>query len=364
MKVKELTLKNFRNYENIKVNFSDGVNVLVGKNAQGKTNLVEPIYLLSALKSFRNSKLTDCIKEGEDFLEILAKVESAVGTKTIHYKIFKEGNNEYFVNYNKLSRKKEMFSHCYAVIFSPDELRLVKGSPDVRRDFLDTDICQISPIYSELLDRYDRVLQNRNKLLKFGKNKERLNTELDVWDDQLAIIGAQITNTRENFVAEISKNAEIIMEKLSQGKEKLTLEYLGIKGETREEKTENLREALRFNRAKDLELGYTSIGTHRDEVKFFINGFEVKPYASQGQQRSVVLALKLAEMEAIKAVREEPVLILDDVFSELDSTRRKLLLEYLEGKQVFITCTNFTKFDLKDFKKFRVKNAKITIENI
>lgn len=363
MKVKELTLKNFRNYEEIKVEFSDGVNILVGKNAQGKTNLVEPIYILSALKSFRNSKLIDCIKDDGASLEIKAKVDSAVGSKTIQYKINKEGTNEYFVNQNKQTKRKDMFSHCFAVIFSPDELKLVKGAPDVRRDFLDTDICQISPIYSELLDRYEKVLQNRNKLLKFGKNKDKLNAELDVWDITLAGLGAQITKTRENFVAEITKNAEIIMQKLSQGKETLTVQYVGIKGESREEKTTNLLDALTFNRAKDIDLGYTTIGPHRDEVKFFINDLEVKPFASQGQQRSVVLALKLAEMEAIKSVKEEPVLILDDVFSELDSTRRRLLLEYLEGKQVFITCTNFRKNDLKNCTKFRVKNAKIIKEN-
>ena len=153
------------------------------------------------------------------------------------------------------------------------------------------------------------------------------------------------------------------MQHLSKNAETLTVSYIGINGETKDEKCENLLSALKFNRAKDIELGYTSIGPHRDEVKFFINGLEVKPFASQGQQRSVVLALKLAEMEAIKEVKEEPILILDDVFSELDSTRQKLLLEYLSGKQVFITCTNFRKNDLQNLTKFRIKNAKITPEN-
>lgn len=363
MKINKLKLQNFRNYEQIEVEFGENVNCLVGRNAQGKTNLVEPIYIISALKSFRNSKLVDCIEDTKDFAKIIANISSVVGTKTIEYTINKDGTNEYLVNHNKITKKRDMYGHSYAVIFSPDELKLVKGSPDVRRDFLDTDICQISNVYSDLLDRYDKVLQSRNKLLKFSKSRDKLNAELDVWDISIATLGAQITKTRENFVANITRHAEKIMQHLSKNAETLTVSYIGINGETKDEKCENLLSALKFNRSKDIELGYTSIGPHRDEVKFFINGLEVKPFASQGQQRSVVLALKLAEMEAIKEVKEEPILILDDVFSELDSTRQKLLLEYLSGKQVFITCTNFRKNDLQNLTKFRIKNAKIVAEN-
>ena len=363
MKINSIILNSFRNYDQIKIDFADGINVLVGKNAQGKTNIVEPIYIISALKSFRNSKLVDCIQDGKNNASIKAGITSKhSGTKTIEFTINKEGENEFKVNCNKITKKRDMFGHCFAVIFSPDELKLVKGSPDVRREFLDIDICQISSVYCDLLDRYDKVLQSRNKLLKFNKSRQNLYAELDVWDYTLSVIGAQITTTRENFVSKITTKSRVIMGKLSKNAEELTVQYIGIQGNTREEKSAKLLEALQANRERDIELGYTSVGPHRDEVKFFINGLEVKPYASEGQQRSVVLALKLAEMETIKEVEEEPVLILDDVFSELDLSRRKALVEYLKGKQVFITCTNFTKIEDTDFAKFRVKNANISRE--
>ena len=364
MKITRLKLKNFRNYDYADVEPNGNINFVVGRNAQGKTNLVEPIYIISTLKSFRNSKLIDCIKEDCEFAEIEAQVLSRKeGSKKIKYIIKKEGENEFYVNDNKIIHKRDMFSHFYSVVFSPDELKLVKGSPDVRREFLDIDICQVSKIYSDLIDRYDKILQNRNKLLKFGKNSKSLHIELDVWDEQLSLVGSQIAKARANFVTKISSNAKKVMEKISCGKEILEIEYIGIKGESREEKTENFMKDLKLQRAKDIELGYTTVGIHRDDLKFFINGKEVKPYASQGQQRSVVLALKLAEMETIESESEEPALILDDVFSELDTTRQRLLVEYLSDKQVFITSTNSKNLGQITYSKIRVKNAKISIEN-
>ena len=364
MKITKLKLTNFRNYNSVEVVFNDNINYVVGKNAQGKTNLVEPIYIISTLKSFRNSKLVDCINENEAFAKIEADVYSLnFGKKKIKYIINREGENEFYVNENKITHKRDMYSHCYSVVFSPDELKLVKGSPDIRREFLDIDICQVSKVYSDLIDRYEKILQSRNRLLKFGKNSKNLNIELDVWDEQLALVGSQIAKARANFVAKISENAKSVMQRLSGGKELLTIEYIGLKGETREEKTEEFLKELKAQRSKDIELGYTSVGVHRDDLKFFINNLEVKPYASQGQQRSVVLALKLAEMETIKTESEEPTLILDDVFSELDTTRQRLLIDYLSTKQVFITSTNSKNLGGINHSKIRVKNAQISIES-
>ncbi len=364
MKIDKLKLTNFRSYEFAEVSFNENINYVVGKNAQGKTNLVEPIYIISTLKSFRNSKLVDCINENKEFAEIEADVISEnFGKKKIRFRINREGENAFFVNENKISQKKDMYSHFYSVVFSPDELKLVKGAPDVRREFLDIDICQVSKVYSDLIDRYDKILQNRNKLLKFGKNSKNLHIELDVWDEQLALVGSQISKARANFVKKISDNAKNVMQKLSAGNEFLTIEYIGLNGESREEKTEYFLNELKAQRSKDIELGYTSVGVHRDDLKFYINNLEVKPYASQGQQRSVVLALKLAEMETIKDESEEPTLILDDVFSELDLSRQRLLLEYLSTKQVFITSTNSKNLGGLNHSKIRIKNSKISIEN-
>ena len=365
MIVKSLKLINFRNYASTYVEFGSGVNFFVGKNAQGKTNLVEPIYILSTLKSFRNSKLPDCIMDNEPFCSIEAKIlTEREGTKSIRYVLKREGENEYFVNENKLTKKREMLSHLYTVVFSPDELKIVKGAPEVRREFLDTDISQVSKIYCDLLDRYNLILLNRNKVLKFAKNSASVNNQLDVWDDQLAYVGSQITTTRQNFLAKISAHTKTIMERLTGGKETLELEYVGVSGETREERTQKFLAGLKESRLKDLELGYTTIGPHRDDIKFFVNGKEVKPFASQGQQRTVVLALKLAELETIKEEKESPVLILDDVFSELDYSRQKLLLEYLEEKQIFVTSTFLKKPSIKSYRKFRINSAKIKEENL
>lgn len=359
MIIKKLKLKNFRNYENEIVEFSDFTNLVIGKNAQGKTNLIEPIYLLSTFKSFRNSKLVDCIKEGSNEAIIEAEILSEVfGKRNIKLVIKKDGENDFFVNGNKVSLKREMYGFVYSVVFSPDELKIVKGGPEVRREFLDIDIAQVSKVYVDLLDRYDQVLANRNKLLKSCMYIKDIDTQLDVWDTQLAMIGSQISITRTHFVNKINAKIENIMSYLSGGKELLKIKLLTLPGNTREDKTNNFLNLLLENRQRDKDLGYTSVGPHRDEIKFYINKKEVKPFASQGQQRTVVLALKLAELETIKEEKECPVLLLDDVFSELDGTRQYALLKYLENQQIFITSTFARTKNLTNFKKIKIDNGK------
>lgn len=364
MIVENLKLVNFRNYKNASVDFGKTTNLIVGKNAQGKTNLVEPIYILSTLKSFRNSKLTDCINEDAKEAIIEATVKSEVfGVRNIKFVLNLNGENEFFVNGNKIKEKKNCFGYLYSVIFSPDELKIVKGGPEVRREFIDTDIMQISPVYHDLMERYEEVLANRNKLLKEAKYiKKDINLELDVWDSSLALIGGKIAITRKNFINKINEKINKIMGFISAEKESLNIKYLTIPGKTREEKTTNLELELIKNRAKDKELGYTSVGPHRDDIKFYINEKEVKPFASQGQQRSVVLALKLAELETLKEEKESPVIILDDVFSELDLSRQMKLVKYLENDQVFITSTFQRTKGLYEFKKLRITEGNIKEE--
>ena len=359
MKIKKLILTNFRNYQHESVEFSDNTNIVVGKNAQGKTNLIEPIYIISTFKSFRNSKLTDCIRENEKSAIIEAVVESKIfGNRNIKFIINESGENEFFVNGNKIQAKKDMMGFVYSVIFSPDELKLVKGGPEVRREFLDLDISQVSHAYNKLLERYEEILSNRNKLLKSANFVKNLNLELDVWDSQLSVVGSQIAMSRKNFIEKINSKIDNVMGFISKGKEKLNVKYIGLKGVSREEMTDRFYNQLVESRGKDIELGYTTCGPHRDELKFFINGKEVKPFASQGQQRSVVLALKLAELETIKEEKESPVLLLDDVFSELDNTRQELFLKYLEQEQVFITSTVAKTKNLSNYLKIRVVDGK------
>lgn len=360
MYIKKISLSNFRNYIDETVEFSPKTNIVVGKNAQGKTNLIEPIYILSTLKSFRNSKLVDCIREDSDQATIEVVLESdTFGERKIKYVINKDGEDEYYVNGNLIKQKKDKLGFVYAVIFSPDELKIVKSGPEVRRDFIDTDISQVSKAYCVLLDRYEEILMNRNKLLKSCAYIKNVDAQLDVFDTQLALIGSQIALSRKNFIDKINGKVSSVLNYLTRGKENLEIKYVGLKGKTREDMTENFLNNLVVSRDKDKEVGYTTIGPHRDDLKFFINKKEVKPYASQGQIRSVVLALKLAELETIKEEKECPILLLDDVFSELDYSRQELLLKYLSNQQIFITSTFSKVKNLEEFKKIRVVSGKI-----
>jgi len=360
MVIKNIKLINFRNYDNEFVEFNNRTNIIIGKNAQGKTNLIEPIYLVSTFKSFRNSKLVDCIKENEKEAVIEMVVNSEIyGERKIKFVIHKDGENEFYINGNKISVKREMLGFVYSVIFSPDELKLIKDGPEVRREFLDIDISQVSKPYHSLLERYEEILANRNKLLKSAQFVKNLNSQLDIWDTQLSVVGSQISLSRKHFIEKINLKIKNVMDFISKGKEKLEVKYCGLKGNTREEMTERFMYQLTENRARDIELGYTSVGPHRDELKFYINKKEVKPFASQGQQRSVVLALKLAELETIKEEKECPVLLLDDVFSELDYSRQELLLKYLENQQIFITSTFSKVKNLNEFAKIIIVNGKV-----
>ena len=362
MYVKNIKLTNYRNYSELFLDFEKNANVFVGKNAQGKTNIVEALYILSTLKSFRNSKLNDCIKENEKSAIIEAEVfVENFGSRKIKMIINKEGENQYFVNNNKLTKKSDMFGNLYSVIFSPDELFLIKGGPDVRREFLDLDISQVSSSYVKLIERYETILLSRNKILKFNKNSKNIDTLLDVWDEQLALVGGQISIARQNFILKLNDKAIEATKFISDGRENLKIDYICIEGETRQEKSDNILKSLKANRLKDLELGYTTIGPHRDDLKFYINDKEVKPFASQGQQRLVVLALKLSELETIKNEYSAPILILDDVFSELDKTRQINLSKYLVDNQIFITGTAVSKSNFFNCKKFRVTDAKVKI---
>ena len=360
MKLINLLLKNFRNYDNEYIEFDNNTNIISGPNAQGKTNIVEAIYILSTLKSFRNSKLVDCIKEGKDSAEIVANfISPNKGKYNIRFIIKREGENEFYFNSNLIKKKSEMFGYVYSIIFSPDELRIIKGSPDIRREFLDTDISQVSKVYYSLIEKYEYVLTSRNKLLKMWKQTEENEIELSVFDEQLAIIGSQISISRENFIKKINNYAYKIMNVISGGKEKLKIEYITLKGENRKDKTDNFIKILKDNWERDREVGYTTCGIHRDELKFYINNVEVKPYASQGQQRSVVLALKIAELEVMSNEKEIPILLLDDVFSELDNIRQKFLFNYLKEKQIIITSTTVKNKPNYKFLNIRVKNGKV-----
>jgi len=352
--IRNVRLKNFRNYKDEKIEFTDGVNIVYGKNAQGKTNLVESLYLLSCAKSFKTSRDTDLIKYGETSAIVSSDICRNFGDINIKCDIKLLESKVFYINNNKLSKVSEIFGNLCVIFFSPDEIFLIKGAPSDRRDFIDTDISQISGVYYELLNRFDKVLINRNKLLKTHDEK-LIEQSLDVWDEQFATYAAKIILTRKRFISKLKEPANKNLNYLTDGSEVLTIEYDGEKGNTEKEIKQNILNSLEQTKKASIEVGYTLIGPQRDDIQIKINGNDVKNFGSQGQIRSVVLALKLAELEIFEEVlHDKPVLVLDDVFSELDSKRKNKLIKRIKNCQTIITCVNNKFGTVKDFHYIKI----------
>lgn len=342
MKVESIELTNYRNYKSLNLHFSDGVNIIKGLNAQGKTNLIEAIFLCSIGKSLRVSREKELIKFGEEFAKI--KINIAKKYKNTQIFVYFSKKTKKSVKIDDIPIKKigELLGEFNAVYFSPDELKLIKDSPEDRRRFFDIHISQISKHYFYLLNRYEKILANRNKLLKSNINIATLKDTLEIWNTQLIDIGSKIIYQRLKFINNLSEYAEKSHNYLSSNNEKLTLEYSGINLKSITEIENEFAQQLKNNTEKDIKLGYTTVGPHRDDLKIFINNIDVRLFGSQGQQRTVALSLKLAELEIMKnETGDMPVLLLDDVLSELDERRRDRLLKFCSKAQTFITCTEF-----------------------
>lgn len=360
MYVKSVKLVNFRNYETANAEFCRGVNLVTGQNGQGKTNLVEALVTASWTKSPRTTKHKDMIRFGASKALAEIIVNRNFGDLKISYELSGEENKKFMINGTPVYKLSEVFGNLVVVYFSPTEMKIVTGGPQERRDFMDTDISELSGQYYNLVARFNKVLEQRNKLLKNRYDRKMVLDQIDVFSEQLASLAAPIIKTRRNFIAKIAPLAQNAMQKLSDGKESLKMEYVSMRGETTSEIKANMLEALQVNLEKELELGYTLVGPHRDDIKFLVNGVEAKDFASQGQQRSIILALKVAELEIFeKELNEKPVLILDDVFSELDNKRQKLLYELMNGAQVIITGTTVKFKPDGEYFSHKVKNASI-----
>lgn len=357
MKVKSLKLNNYRNYSGVQVDFSDGLNIIKGSNAQGKTNLIEAIYMCSIGKSLRASKERQTIKWNEERAKIELEVEKKFGKSTIEIILSKSEKKTVRINKIPIKKIGELMGELNAVFFSPDELKLIKESPEDRRRFMDISISQMSKAYFYLLSKYEKILANRNKLLKQGLEREKLIDTLSIWNEQLARTGSKIILSRIHFLEKLAPYAELSHKYLTSDAETLALEYTGLKGETEEEIKQKFLEALDKSLEKDLKLCFTSVGPHRDDIKVSVNGIDVRAFGSQGQQRTCALSLKLAELEIIEQhTGEKPILLLDDVLSELDSSRKKRLLNFCKKTQTFLTCTEF---EGSADRVFIIKNATI-----
>lgn len=340
MQINSLTLKDFRSYKEKKIEFSPQVNVIVGKNAMGKTNILEAVFFMVLGKSFRTSREKEVVRLGEENGYIKGEFQNKY--RDIDIEMFFNTSRKKAVKVDGIGLRKigELLSSVNAVFFSPDELKLIKNSPDERRRFMNIILSQTSKSYYYLVARYEKVLANRNKLLKTSHDMTALSETIDIWNRALVDLAEKIYKERAKLIEELSPFAKKAQDYLSGGREEIEIEYISsFKGEDYAAK---MLKGLEKSLEKDFKLGYTTLGVHRDEIDIYLNGKEVKSFGSQGQQRTVALSLKLAELEVMKnRVGEEPVLLLDDVFSELDKERRKKLLKFTSKAQTIITCTDF-----------------------
>jgi DNA replication and repair protein RecF len=335
MIVKRLAVENFRPYEQAELIPAPGVTLLYGGNAQGKTALIEALYLSCTGRSHRTSRDLELIKTGQPFARVTVEAERRDGRHDVEILLRPGEKKRITIGGSVASRSGELMGHVTGVLFSPEDLRMVKDGPAERRRFVDMELSQMRPAYYAALQRYNRALLQRGTLLRTGDL-----TCLDAWDEQLARSGAEIMRARTQFVEKLSAIAQGVHEAISGG-EALEIEYRpGAKAEA---EAGALLKLLQEARSLDLRRQITSVGPHRDDLGFLIAGSDARAYGSQGQQRTLALALKLSELEVMKEeTGEYPVLMLDDVMSELDPDRRRLLLERLSGVQTVIASTDPT----------------------
>lgn len=356
MYIKSLKLKNFRNYENAYIEFSPKTNILFGYNGQGKTNIIEALYYLQSGKSYRCRKDNETIMFDKNFSNI--EIDFEVGGTSQKAEFYLSEKKSVSLNGIPIEKLSDLVGIFNMVIFTPDHLNLIKDGPGVRRSFIDSLISQLKPIYLKYLINYYHVLKARNAALK--SRKESLITNISIWDENLAYYGCEIFKMRDSMIREINENINKNSENLSSFEsETIKLKYIPtIRGKISD--TENFKNQLNLNLERDKEKGMTHIGPHRDDFEIFMNGINLKKYGSQGQIRSCVLKLKLSECEIIKnRINEEPVLLLDDVLSELDEERRNYFINNITGKQVIITCTDKEEIKNNEGYIFEIRNAKI-----
>lgn len=349
MNIRSIELKNFRNYENLEISFDEGTNILFGDNAQGKTNILEAAYMSGTTKSHKGSRDSEMIRFGEE--EAHLKTVVVRGGREYQIDMHLKKNRAKGIAIDKIPIKKasELFGILNIVFFSPEDLNIIKNGPAERRRFLDSELCQLDRIYLADLTNYNKILAQRNKLLKDMIYRPSLSDTLPVWDMQLIETGKKIIRRRKQFVDELREIVSDIHYRISGGKEELFLKY--------EPNIDDIffEDELSRAKEKDKKLCQTSVGPHRDDLLFSIGDVDIRKYGSQGQQRTSALSLKLSEIELVrKSISDTPVLLLDDVLSELDSSRQNYLLNNISDTQTIITCTGLDEFVRNRFTVNRV----------
>jgi len=365
MIIESLELKNFRNYEKLHMDFSPGTNLLYGDNAQGKTNILEALYVCATTRSHRGSKDREVIEFGTDeaHIKLVLKKKEILNRIDMHLK--KDRPKGIAVNGVPIRKASELFGIVNVVLFSPEDLNIIKNGPSDRRRFLDMELCQLNGLYVHSLVNYNRILMQRNRLLKeIGFRPDYMET-LDIWDMQLIQYGTEIIRYREEFIKELNPVIEQIHFSLTGGKEKIRIVY------DKNVEPERFAEEVKKSRESDLKQKMTLTGPHRDDIVFYVSDgsspeMDLRKYGSQGQQRTAALSLKMSEIEMVKKMLgENPILLLDDVLSELDTGRQVHLLNAIKNIQTVMTCTGMEDLVSRDFRidrKYRIKNGTVSME--
>ena len=361
MFIESIELKNYRNYDELHMEFSQGTNILYGDNAQGKTNILEAVYVCATTKSHRGSKDKEIIQFNREESHIKLNIRKKDVPYRIDMHLKKNKAKGVAVNGVPIRKASELFGIVNVVFFSPEDLNLIKNGPAERRRFIDLELCQLNRLYVHSLVQYNKIVTQRNRLLKDLAFRPEYEETLDIWDMQLVQYGRELIHYREEFVEQLNDLIVGIHSQLSGERESLSISY------EPNVKADAFEDALKKSRFSDMKQKTTLTGPHRDDLSFIINGIDIRKFGSQGQQRTAALSLKLAEIEIVKKlVHDYPILLLDDVLSELDSSRQNHLLSGINHIQTMITCTGLEDFVNNRFridKIFRVVSGTVISEN-
>lgn len=339
MVIKSIELADYRNYDSLTMQFDKGTNILYGDNAQGKTNILEAIFVAATTKSHRGSKDREIINFDKEEAHIRTYLEKEGVETRVDMHLRKSKSKGIAIDGQKIKKAADLLGLCNVVFFSPEDLGIIKNGPSERRRFVDMELCQLDSFYLYNLNHYNKIINQRNKLLKDMYMNADLKETLGIWDMQLVSFGSKIIERRRLFVDQLNEIIYDIHKKLSGGKEELLIKY------EPDVEIEEFEKKIRSSQDRDIKSKMTSVGPHRDDFSFLVGDVDIRKYGSQGQQRTAALSLKLSEIELVKRIaKDTPVLLLDDVLSELDSNRQNYLLNNIGDIQTIITCTGLEEF--------------------
>lgn len=357
MIIKSLELSDYRNYDSLTIEFCNGTNILYGDNAQGKTNILEAIYVSATTKSHKGSKDKDIVHFNKEEAHIRTNIEKDGVPSRIDMHLRKNKSKGIAVDGQKLKKAADLLGLCNVVFFSPEDLGIIKNGPSERRRFVDMELCQLDQFYLYNLNNYNKIVNQRNTLLKDMYFNPQLRETLNIWDMQLVSYGSKIIERRKLFIDQLNEIIYDIHKKLSGGKEEIRIVY------EPDVKIEEFEKELSLNQDRDIKAKMTTVGPHRDDFSFMIADTDIRKFGSQGQQRTAALSLKLSEIEIVKKItKDTPILLLDDVLSELDSNRQNYLLNSIGDIQTIITCTGLEEFVNNRFeinRVFHVSNGEV-----